>query len=136
MELKINQLQHVGLPVTDIRRSVAFYESLGFSNIMSREFVHLGETVRVAMMEKSSVVMELYQLGPADLEEIRTRRNGHIDHVAFDVDDIDATYKLLKENGFSPLEPEPVELPFWKQGMKFFFIVGPDGERLEFSQIL
>lgn len=136
MELKINRLQHVGLPVTDIRRSVAFYESLGFRDSMSREFIHQGETVRVAMMEKSGVVMELYQLGPADLEEIRTRRNGHIDHVAFDVDDIDATYKLLKENGFTPLEPEPVELPFFERGMKFFFILGPDGERLEFSQIL
>jgi len=136
MELKINHLQHVGLPVTDIRRSVAFYESLGFRDTMSREFVHQGETVRVAMMEKSGVVMELYQLGPADLEEVRTRRNGHIDHVAFDVDDIDATYRILKENGFAPLEPEPVELPFFRRGMKFFFILGPDGERLEFSQIL
>lgn len=136
MELKINHLQHVGLPVTDIKRSVAFYESLGFRDSMSREFIHQGQTVRVAMMEKSGVVMELYQLGPADLEEIRTRRNGHIDHVAFDVDDIDATYKLLKENGFTPLEPVPVELPFFERGMKFFFILGPDGERLEFSQIL
>ncbi len=136
MELKINHLQHVGLPVTDIRRSVAFYESLGFRDTMSREFVHQGETVRVAMMEKSGVVMELYQLGPADLEEVRTRRNGHIDHVAFDVDDINATYRILKENGFAPLEPEPVKLPFFQRGMKFFFILGPDGERLEFSQIL
>jgi lactoylglutathione lyase len=27
-------------------------------------------------------------------------------------------------------------LPFWKNGCKYFNITGPDGERLEFNQIL
>jgi lactoylglutathione lyase len=43
---------------------------------------------------------------------------------------------LLKEGGFSPIEMEPVYLPFWKKGCKYFYILGPDGERLEFCEIL
>ena len=71
-----------------------------------------------------------------ELAEIRGRSNGHIDHIAFDVDDIDQTYSELKQAGFNILEPEPVFLAFWYKGCKYFNITGPDGERLEFNQIL
>ena len=30
MNLKINHIQHIGIPVTDIKKSEAFYEKLGF----------------------------------------------------------------------------------------------------------
>jgi len=29
-----------------------------------------------------------------------------------------------------------VYLPFWEKGCKYFYILGPDGERLEFCEIL
>ena len=38
--------------------------------------------------------------------------------------------------GFKVIEEAPVFLPFWKNGCKYFNITGPDGERLEFNQIL
>jgi hypothetical protein len=34
------------------------------------------------------------------------------------------------------LENEPVFLAFWVKGCKYFNTSGPDGERLEFNQIL
>jgi lactoylglutathione lyase len=34
------------------------------------------------------------------------------------------------------MEDKPVFLPFWKKGCKYFNILDPDGERLEFNQIL
>ncbi|AWM32857.1 hypothetical protein DDQ68_08725 [Hymenobacter nivis] len=67
---------------------------------------------------------------------VRQRRDGRIDHVAFDVDDIDATYALLKSEGITIIEDQPVFLNFWARGCKFFNLLGPDGERLEFCQIL
>jgi fructose PTS system EIIBC or EIIC component len=33
-------------------------------------------------------------------------------------------------------EAAPVFLPFWSRGVKFFTVRGPDGEKLEFNQIL
>jgi lactoylglutathione lyase len=136
MNLKINSFQHLGIPVSDLGRSENFYRRLGFSNVMSSPFEKNGETGTVAMMEKGGMILEIYQLPPAELEEIKTRKDGHIDHIAFDVDDIDLTYKILKENDFNPVEEEPVFLPYWKKGCRYFAILGPDGEKLEFNQIL
>jgi lactoylglutathione lyase len=87
-------------------------------------------------MQRDEMVMELYQLPEPELTEIKARKNGHIDHVAFDVDDAEATYQILKENGYTMLEPAPVFLQFWQKGCKYFNIVGPNGERLEFNEIM
>ncbi len=43
MDLKINHIQHIGIPVTDISVSEIFYERLGFKNVMSSTFEHNGE---------------------------------------------------------------------------------------------
>ncbi len=137
MELKINHIQHIGIPVTDIRVSQAFYEKLGFQNVMPSAFDINGEKGGiVGMMKRSSMIIELYQMPKSLLPGIRKRGDGHIDHIAFDVDDIDIAFQTLKNAGFTVLEPEPVFLSFWTKGCKYFNIVGPDGERLEFNQVL
>lgn len=136
MNIKINHLQHVGIPVTDLKRSATFYEAFGFKNVMASTFQLNGNTGHVAMMKLDDIIIELYQLPAPELTEIQNRSNGHIDHIAFDVDDIDATYAELKTAGYTMLEPEPVFLQFWQNGCKYFNIAGPDGERLEFNQIL
>ncbi|MDP3180919.1 MAG: VOC family protein, partial [Bacteroidota bacterium] len=76
------------------------------------------------------------QLPDSALDEIRARQNGHIDHITFDVSDIDQTFSTLRKNSFQIMEDQPVFLPFWEKGCKYFNILGPDGERLEFCQIL
>ncbi len=129
-------LQHVGVPVTDLERSRAFYARLGFEEVMGKEFPHGGGTCKVAMMRREGVVMELYQLPDDEQAEIRTRGDGAIDHVAFSVADIDKTFADLRAAGLAPLEEAPVPLEFWRRGCKYFAIRGPDGEKLEFNQIL
>jgi len=136
VKLKINHLQHVGLPVTNLENSEQFYKRLGFLPVMNSTFMYEGAEGKVLMMQLNSIVVELYQMPEPELSKIKQRKDGRIDHIAFDVDDIDATFKLLKEEGFSVIEEAPVYLPFWKRGCKYFNISGPDGERLEFNQIL
>lgn len=136
MNLNIKQIQHIGIPVTDIARSVVFYQQLGFANVMNNHFLHNGGSGLVIMMQCGAVIIELYQLPAKDLAEIRNRQNGHIDHIAFDVDDIDDVFNKLKGASFNIIEDAPVFLPFWEKGCKYFNITGPDGERLEFNQIL
>lgn len=136
MEIKINHIQHIGIPVSDLNVSEAFYVRLGFKNVMSSTFDHNGAKGIVAMMQWNEMIIELYQLPEKELAEIKNRRNGHIDHIAFDVDDIDETFSTLKNESFNIMEAQPVFLPFWKNGCRYFNITGPDGERLEFNQIL
>lgn len=136
MNLKISKIQHIGIPVTNLLASNNFYQQLGFESVMESGFDYNGGNGKVAMMQSGDIIIELYQMPDAELPEIKARGNGHVDHVAFDVDDIDDVFKQLSEAGFTVLEPAPVFLPFWKNGCKYFNILGPDGERLEFNQIL
>lgn len=136
VDIKINFLQHVGLPVADLKVSEAFYQKLGFVNVMSSGFDYKGDRGVVAMMQQGKIILELYQMPEAELEKIRSRKDGHIDHIAFDVDEIDDVFSKLKKAEFTIIEPYPVFLPFWKDGCKYFNVQGPDGERLEFNQIL
>ncbi|MCC6289733.1 MAG: VOC family protein [Chitinophagaceae bacterium] len=136
IDLNIRALQHVGIPVTDIKRSEAFYKRLGFKNVMQSPFGNKGEEGICIMMKKESVIIELYQLPEKDLAEIANRKNGHIDHIAFDVPDIAQAFTTIKNAGFDILEDSPVFLRFWEKGCKYFYILGPDGERLEFNQLL
>lgn len=136
LPFKINHLQHIGVPVTNIVTSKSFYERLGFVNVMQAPFKINEEPGTCIMMQNDTVIIELYQLPASHLDEIKRRRNGHIDHIAFDVDDIDVAYIALQKGGFTLLEDAPVFLQFWKNGCRYFNISGPDGERLEFNQVL
>jgi lactoylglutathione lyase len=136
MKIKLNHFQHLGIPVTSLKVSEAFYERLGFKNVMSTTFEHNGDKGLVSMMQLNAMIIELYQMPESELTGIRERKNGHIDHIAFDVDDIDETFSVLKNASFNIIEEQPVFLAFWKHGCRYFNISGPDGERLEFNQIL
>lgn len=132
----INSIQHIGIPVTNVAASEVFYKRLGFENVMQSPFQEDGQTGTCIMMKNKSIIIELYQLPEHKLAEIRERKDGHIDHITFDVDDIDGAFAALKNASFRVIEEAPVFLSFWQNGCKYFNILGPDGERLEFNQIL
>jgi lactoylglutathione lyase len=136
INIPLRGIQHAGIPVTNIKLSEAFYEKLGFKNVMEAPFQISNEQGTCVMMQRDNMIIELYQMPAPLLQEIRTRKHGHIDHIAFDVADIDETFAIVKNAGFNIIEEEPVFLQFWKNGCRFFNITGPDSERLEFNQIL
>lgn len=131
----VKGFQHLGLPVTDLARSRAFYESLGFRPVFGTTLVLDGKEIPMVMLDLKGFILELYQLPAPDLEEIRARRDGHIDHLALDVADIDRAWEAALAAGLQPLEDAPVFLPFWEKGCKYFTVRGPDGEKVEFNQI-
>ena len=136
MNIKINRLQHIGIPIVNIEASQAFYERIGFKVAMQSTFTHQGAQGKVTMMQLKEIIIELYQMPEPELSSIKQRAAGRIDHIAFDVDDIEETFALLKMEGFAVVEKTPVFLNFWQKGCRYFYILGPDGERLEFCQIL
>lgn len=136
MNLIFNRIQHIGIPVTDIKQSETFYNQLGFKNVMASSFNYNGNEGQVAMMQKDEMIIEIYQMPANELNEIKKRKAGNIDHVAFDVNDIYIAFDELRKAGFHIVEEVPVHLPFWKNGCRYFNVLGPDGERLEFNQIL
>jgi catechol 2,3-dioxygenase-like lactoylglutathione lyase family enzyme len=61
---------------------------------------------------------------------------GAVEHLALGVKDIEKTFELAKAQGWKVLDNAIQFLPFWEHGVKFFTIVGPNGEKIEFSQML
>ena len=132
----IKKIQHIGIPAHNLEISIPFYERLGFENIMESPFEFDGGYGTCVMMKNHEVIIELYQMPDKQLAEIKQRENGHVDHFAIDVSDVDVAFDTLKKAGFEILESTPTFLPFWKNGTRFFNVKGPSGETIEFNQIL
>jgi catechol 2,3-dioxygenase-like lactoylglutathione lyase family enzyme len=129
--------QHLGLPVTDLERSKAFYQNLGFDEVMRTDLPEQDGVTHVAMLRKDGFTIELYQMPEQARREIAGRRDGHVDHIALDVLDIDKAYAEITAAGLEVLEQgAPIFLPFWARGVRYFTVRGPDGEKVEFNQIL
>jgi catechol 2,3-dioxygenase-like lactoylglutathione lyase family enzyme len=122
----VTGIQHIGVPTNDIEKTIDFFESLGFKEAYSTE--NNGE--KVVFLKLKNIVIETYENKKA------TEQPGAIDHIALDVSDIEKTYKEVRKLGYAELENGVQSLPFWRHGVRFFTIMGPDCEKVEFSQML
>lgn len=129
-ELKsyVNGIQHIGIPTNDLKKTVAFFESLGFEVVFEKYLENTNEDVR--FLRLGDVTVETYQNGKASM------RYGAVDHVCLNVTDIEAVYEKVTALGYPALEDGIQFLPFWENGVRFFTIEGPDKEKVEFGQIL
>ena len=132
----INGWAHLGIVVSQIEKSKIFYKRFGFKEVMNAVIKTKSGLIEVSVLEKNGFKIELIQ--PADnyLDEVKSRKDGHIDHVSLKVADVEKAYKELKAAGLNVVQDSPVFLPFGKNGVKYFNVLGLDGERLEFIQIL
>lgn len=119
---------HIGVPVSDIKVSEAFYQSLGFLVLERHQLAVEGGVNFITFMRFGGQTIELYQLH----DEAVTARNGAIDHFAVQVDDLAAMRSRLDELGL-PLVAGPERLPFGKNGVTYLMVNGPDQERIEFD---
>lgn len=131
--MKIEGLQHAGLFVTDIERSVRFYtEILGFREIwrVTNEFPD-GEE-RVVFVQNGDLVIEIVQQVHPE-----TRRDGWFDHLALRVEALDDLIPLLREKGVTFEEGTYTVAPkVFEKGSKWIMFRGPDNERLELNERL
>ena len=64
-------------------------------------------------------------------------RTGAINHWALDAPDIDAAYEHALEMGLNIREDSVQSIPtFWQRGIRYFNVIGPNQETIEFCQIL
>lgn len=81
----INTIAHIGYQVSDLTRSLAFYEPLGFQRQQRFSKPSPQGTIEVAFLEMAGAVLELYQL-PAGTPFDAPRCG--IDHLALEVSDL------------------------------------------------
>ncbi len=117
------ELIHTCYRITDIDRSVGFYEALGFEE--RGRFPIRDEAINVFMgLPGDDNRLELtYNFG-VDSYEIGTGYG----HIAVTVDDLDATLERLAEQG---IEPERPPYRIREGGSRLCFVRDPDGYRIE-----
>jgi lactoylglutathione lyase len=123
----INGIQHVGLPAKDLEATIRFYESLGFRAVHRTK---TPEGVPVAFLQLKTAMIEAWE------EKNPVGHTGAIDHISLDVDSADEAFAEAKAQGCKMLHDCVQTLPFWKKGIRFFTIEGPDAEKIEFCQIV
>ncbi len=125
---QITGLGHIGIPVRNIDDTVAFYQMIGFQ--VALDTVNPQNSQKVIFLKQKDVMLELYQ------QEETALVAGAINHIALDVNDLDAVYRYVCEKGLNNTKDTIHRLPFWKNGVRYFTIEGPNGEKIEFSQYL
>lgn len=130
----VTGFQHLGVPVVNLENSIEFYRKIGFAVTDRYEIEEDGGSTKVAFLNIGSFCLELYQqsgrAAPKDTAP------GPIEHFALDVLDIDKAFRSMKAAGFKLLQDAPIKLPLREKGIKYFVVRGPDGEKVEFNQIL
>ena len=117
-------LQHIGIPTNDLNQTIDFYQSLGF------ELAHrtANGDEQVEFLQLGNLMIETYQNFKA------ARINGAVDHIAINVTDVEEARRIADSMGLEVIEEG--QLPFWENGVKYFTILGPNREKLEFNQYL
>ena len=145
MAVTFSTLHHVGLIVTDFDKSVAFFSKLldmkptiqaDVENVpaFDAQTQTSGAKAKVAFftIDNSSVEVIQFVQPHESIEQVSVHRPGS-KHVCFAVDDVDATYEAMLQEGYDFLAapchfgPEQGAL----NGVGFAYFLDPDGNVIE-----
>lgn len=139
-------LSHTGVQVSDIERSIAFYESLGLELgarwVNGEEYVrrvvgYPEVTLQVAVLTVpgSDVVLELLEYRGVDGETIDAATgNPATGHFCILVGDLEAMYEELRDAGVEFLSPPQTPNSGPNEGGRVVYLKDPDGFRVELLQ--
>jgi catechol 2,3-dioxygenase-like lactoylglutathione lyase family enzyme len=118
------RMLHLGLRVTDLERSLAFYSTLGYAQLGSVPETQFGSLTMLRLPDDPFVSLELVHDPAKPVEDTRA-----VNHLVIQVDDLSATIADLASKGVTA-EP-PTE---HGQGMRTSWLTDPDGYRIELVQ--
>jgi len=121
---------HVGIVVSDLERSTAFYAELGFEVASEIPFPDAPRAIR--FLRNGDLELELFWY--AETPPVPVMPDGKqlgFRHLAFLVDDIDAEVARLKAAGVMSEEVAVRDIP---QGYRIAFFNDPDGIEIELTQ--
>ncbi|GAA0367731.1 VOC family protein [Bacillus horti] len=126
----IKGIEHTAIMVSDMDRSLEFYEQVLGMTLRHREW--LNEDVELAFLyypkQQSSLSEAEIELVYEKGVDVHQLGEGLVNHLAFRVEDISETMGQLRELGIVFDEEEPIRV---LGNVKIAFFSGPDGEILE-----
>lgn len=127
MREHLTGLQHIGLPARDYKAASDFYELIGFEKIYE---TLQPNGLKVGFFRLGDLEMEIYEA------DATAQKAGAIDHIAIDCKGIDKLFSEAKSKGLKIVSNGIEELPYWQNGIRFFHVEGPAGEKVEFCEKL
>ncbi|HEY5541428.1 MAG TPA: VOC family protein [Coriobacteriia bacterium] len=121
---------HVGIVVSDLERSSAFYRALGFETVSDLPWDDDSRAIRFVRSGALELELFWYAETPAAPVVPEGKQLG-FRHLAFLVDDIDGVLGELKAAGVVPAEVEVRDVPM---GFRIAFFEDPDGLEIELTQ--
>lgn len=126
--MAVRKIEHVGIMVSSLERSIAFYENVvGLTHLET--LLHTNGVIRLAFLafpDSRETEVELIEGYTGTLAP-----EGRVHHVAFTVDNLDEEHARVRTLEVEGLDESITTLP---NGSRYFFFRGPDGESLEFFQ--
>jgi glyoxylase I family protein len=145
--MSVQRLSHIGICVSDLERSVAFYcDVLGFeeqsrlrvSGPESERLLHIaGGDVQAVYLLRDGTCIELLHYPGVGHEPSQTPRPMNrlgFTHLSIRVSDLDAVVAAVVAGGGSYLDDTRVDNPAWRSIA--VFVTDPDGLRIELLQTL
>ena len=120
---------HIGIIVSDLERSVAFYEALGFCTATVIPSDDGSRTI--TFMELDGMQIELFWYAETPRTVERGERQLGFVHFALRTDDVERDLAELKAAGFVPDDVETRTVP---PRFTLAFILDPDGVEIELMQ--
>ena len=104
------KIEHLGIAVESIEKSLAIYESLLGKSCYKTEIVE-SEFVKTAFIHVGESKIELLEAINPDspIAKFLVKKGQGFHHVAFDVDDIEAEISRLEKEGFELIHQSPKE---------------------------
>jgi len=104
------RVEHIGIAVKDLSASIPLYEKLLNSVCYKKEKVE-SENVETAFFRRGETKIELLESSQSDgvIARFIEKKGEGIHHIAFEVIDIVAEMKRLKQEGFVLLNEAPKE---------------------------
>ena len=118
------RMLHVGLRVTDLERSLAFYSALGYAELGGVPETEFGSLTMLQLPDDPFVSLELVHDPARPVKDVSA-----VNHLVVQVDDLEITIADLATRGVTaeqPAEPGP--------GIRTSWLTDPDGYRIELVQ--
>ena len=118
------RMLQLGLRVTDLDRSLAFYSALGYAELGRVPETGFGSLTMLQLPDDPFVSLELVRDPARPVKDVSS-----VNHLVVQVDDLDTTIADLETHGItaeSPAAPGP--------GIRTSWLTDPDGYRIELVQ--
>ena len=125
------KLDHIGLQAANSEEDAKFYmDKLGFK--LKGKFKSSRGEFYTWFVTNGEVTYEISQN-----ENLKPDAKGLVNHVALVSHDIEADYKYCVDNGYTICTKGIEEIPSrWEHGCRYFKVMSPAGEQIEFNQDL